>query len=102
MTNRIEYTPSVGWEFSCPLCGYRSRYFHGSKHGAPRLEILAIGDPLARHTSAAIPEALDNVWQPGSDRSEDRGAEIGDDLDLFSFLTPDSQKRLEEILRRLD
>jgi hypothetical protein len=101
-TSRLEHSSQVSWEFSCPECGYRARFIRDSEDGTSRLEILDIGDPSVRHTSATIPDAVDNVLQPGIEEDEDDPTETGDDLDLFSCLTPASQKRLEEILRGLE
>jgi hypothetical protein len=51
ITHRTQAEGQDGWEFVCPICGYRARYRSKGSFGTQQLEILQIGDPQARHTS---------------------------------------------------
>ena len=77
-----------GWEFVCPICGYRARYMSRPQPGRQHLEILSIGDPQARHVSRQTPAT--QVKVQSIDLTEN-------DIDE-SWLTPELRRQWEELL----
>lgn len=91
ITKRVRHGQQEGWEFECPICGYRARYTTRFQSGSPQLEILHIGDAQARHLS----DQVQIKW------NEARPVQVRDveDDDDETWLTPELRQQMEELLK---
>lgn len=92
-TKKVASAGRVGWEFECPICGYRARYISPSASGPQQLEILYIGDPQARHMSNQAQGQPVKAWAV---------AVINEDDDDEAWLTPELRQQMEELLKDVD
>jgi hypothetical protein len=82
------------WDFSCQTCGYRARYTQNLHSGTSKLEILALGDELARHISnydGPLAFGEEPLAQPLDNCVE--GEEV--------WLPPELCAQIEAVLRRV-
>ena len=91
ITEKIQGENISGWEFSCKECSYRARYIHFPDHGKQTLEIIDIGDPMARHTNNANQDYLENDYQ-------DQGTSTKIFEEEAAWLTPELRQQIEVIL----
>jgi hypothetical protein len=89
VTSKIQDAAQNGWEFRCPTCGYRARYFAHPRPGAPQLEILHPGNRQARHLSNSTPG--NSIPKLGTNVIENEGDE--------SWLTPKLRQQMEDLLK---
>jgi hypothetical protein len=82
------------WELVCYECTFRARFTRDINHGANRLEILDVGDPLVRHTGThGSATELCGIEHETIRRR--RAAEA-------AWLTPELREKLSDILQALD
>jgi hypothetical protein len=90
ITRKVRRGQQDGWEFECPICGYRALYIPQFQAGSPQLEILRIGDAQARHLSN----------QPQMNRSMARPVQVMDvDDEDEAWLTPELRQQMEDLLQ---
>lgn len=100
-TRRIPDAEGGGWVFNCRNCGYQARY--RMEQGMPKLEILDLGDPQARHSNNHSPVSDFDEWsacvmdfqEEVLESEADPNAEVEED-----WLTPDLRQQIEEIMFR--
>src|SRR5512134_3719601 len=90
ITRKVRRGQLDGWEFECPICGYRALYIAQFQAGSPQLEILYIGDAQARHRSN----------QPQMSWGAARPVQVMDvDDDDEAWLTPELRQQMEDLLQ---
>jgi hypothetical protein len=91
ITKKVRRGQQDGWEFECPICGYRALYIAQLQAGSPQLEILHIGDAQARHLSN----------QPRTSWGMARPVQVmaDDDDDDETWLTPELRQQMEDLLQ---
>ncbi len=87
ITRKVHGAQQDGWEFECPICGYRARYITPLQSGTSQLEILHIGDAQARHLS----DKVQTRWD------EARPVQAVDNDDE-AWLTPELRQQMEALL----
>ena len=94
ITTRLHDSEQDAWEFVCPTCGYRARYFVPNGDSPPYLKVISPGNPKARHTS--------NCSRSTSVKSQPRVIEnhIENDDDVRD--TPQMRQQIEELLKDVD
>jgi hypothetical protein len=95
ITERIQGQDGSGWEFSCKECSYRARYIHFPEHGKQTLEIIDIGDPMARHTNGDHKD-----FPPQRNQSSSWVPNLIEDEE--TWLTPDLRAQIEAVLSKFD
>ena len=90
ITSKVRRGQQHGWEFECPICGYRALYIAQLQACSPQLEILDIGDAQARHLSS----------QPQIGWGAARPVQVMDiDDDDEAWLTPELRQQMEDLLK---
>jgi hypothetical protein len=90
ITQRTQAEGQDGWEFVCPICGYRARYRSQDNFGTQQFEILQVGDPQARHTSNHTPVRSVQPWHTEMTNVDE------------SWLTDDVRRQMEDLLDDVD
>lgn len=92
ITRKVRDGQQAGWEFECPICGYRARYIARFHASSPQLEILHIGDTQARHLS-------DQVQMKWTEHQPVRVMEIDENDVDETWLTPQLRQQMEDLLK---
>ena len=100
-TRRIPEEEGGGWVFTCQHCGYQALY--RMEQGMPKLEILDLGDPQARHSNNQSPASNFDEWAACLMDFQEEALE-GDVApsaeDEQDWLTPELREQIEAILLR--